>query len=136
MTFTLSYGLFEVPTGRWGNRIGARRVLTRIARWWSAFTAMTGACAGLWSLLVVRFLFGAGEAGAFANAARVLARWFPDEKRGRAQGGPAGGPRPRRRRGPVPRGRADPGPGLAPDVRRLRRRRRGLGRGLLVVVPG
>src|SRR5262249_45348589 len=62
MAFTLAYGLFEVPTGRWGDRLGARRVLTRISLWWSAFTAMTGACTGLWSLVAVRFLFGAGEA--------------------------------------------------------------------------
>jgi sugar phosphate permease len=86
MAFTLAYGLFEVPTGRWGDRIGARRVLTRISLWWSAFTALTGACAGLWTLIVVRFLFGAGEAGAFPNVARVLSRWFPVEERGRAQG--------------------------------------------------
>ena len=86
MAFTLAYGLFEVPTGRWGDRIGGRRVLTRISLWWSAFTAMTGACTGLWSLVAVRFLFGAGEAGAFPNVARVLSRWFPDEERGRAQG--------------------------------------------------
>jgi MFS family permease len=86
MAFTLAYGLFEVPTGRWGDRIGGRRVLTRISLWWSAFTALTGACTGLWNLLAVRFLFGAGEAGAFPNVARVLARWFPDGERGRAQG--------------------------------------------------
>ena len=86
MAFTLAYGLFEVPTGRWGDRIGGRRVLTRISLWWSAFTAITGACTGLWTLVGVRFLFGAGEAGAFPNVARVLSRWFPDEERGRAQG--------------------------------------------------
>jgi MFS family permease len=86
MAFTLSYGLFEVPTGRWGDRIGARRVLTRISLWWSAFTALTGACTGLWTMVSVRFLFGAGEAGAYPNVARVLSRWFPDEERGRAQG--------------------------------------------------
>lgn len=86
MAFTLAYGVFEVPTGRWGDRIGGRRVLTRISLWWSAFTALTGACTGLWTLVTVRFLFGAGEAGAFPNVARVLSRWFPDEERGRAQG--------------------------------------------------
>lgn len=86
MAFTLAYGLFEVPTGRWGDVIGARRVLTRISLWWSAFTALTGACHGLWTMVTVRFLFGAGEAGAFPNVARVLSRWFPDSERGRAQG--------------------------------------------------
>lgn len=86
MAFTIAYGLFEVPSGWWGDRIGARRVLTRISIWWSIFTALTGACTGLWMLLAVRFLFGAGEAGAYPNSARVLARWFPDAERGRAQG--------------------------------------------------
>ena len=86
MAFTLAYGLFEIPTGRWGDRLGARRVLTRIAIWWSAFTALTGACNGLATLILVRFLFGAGEAGAFPNVARVMSRWFPDSERGRAQG--------------------------------------------------
>ncbi|MBM4195314.1 MAG: MFS transporter [Gemmatimonadetes bacterium] len=86
MAFTLAYGLFEVPTGRWGDLLGSRRVLTRISVWWSVFTGLTGACTGLWSLVAVRFLFGAGEAGAFPNVARVLSRWFPDHERGRAQG--------------------------------------------------
>src|SRR5262245_51187680 len=86
MAFTLAYGLFEIPTGHMGDRFGARKVLTRIVVWWSAFTVLTAACWGFWSLVVVRFLFGAGEAGAYPNAARVLARWFPPGERGRAQG--------------------------------------------------
>ena len=36
--FTVSYAVFEIPTGRMGDRNGARRVLTRIVLWWSAFT--------------------------------------------------------------------------------------------------
>jgi MFS family permease len=50
------------------------------------FTALTGAAPGLWSLVLIRFLFGAGEAGAFPNTARMLARWFPPQGRGPAQG--------------------------------------------------
>ncbi len=86
MAFTLAYGLFEVPTGRWGDRFGSRTVLTRIVIWWSAFTALTGVCTGVGTLVVVRFLFGAGEAGAYPNVARVIARWFPVRERGRVQG--------------------------------------------------
>jgi MFS family permease len=86
MAFTVAYCLFEVPTGHWGDRVGARRVLTRIVVCWSLFTALTGACWGFWSLLAVRFLFGAGEAGAFPNAARIVKRWFPLSERGRFQG--------------------------------------------------
>jgi ACS family glucarate transporter-like MFS transporter len=44
--FTLSYCLFEIPTGMMGDRMGPRRVLTRLVVWWSAFTALTGAMTG------------------------------------------------------------------------------------------
>ena len=44
--FTLAYCIFEIPSGALGDRIGARRVLTRIVLWWSAFTAMTGLVTG------------------------------------------------------------------------------------------
>jgi len=84
MAFTVAYGLFEIPTGRLGDRFGGRAVLTRIVVWWSAFTALTGAAWGLGALLVIRFLFGAGEAGAFPNSATVIGRWIPDSERARA----------------------------------------------------
>lgn len=84
--FTLAYSLFEVPSGWMGDVYGPRRVLTRIVVWWSAFTMLTGAVRGFPSLLAVRFLFGAGEAGAFPNIARVFSRWFPARERGTANG--------------------------------------------------
>ena len=84
--FTIAYAVFEVPAGRWGDRYGSRRILTRIVLWWSFFTALTGAAGGFASLVVIRFLFGAGEAGALPNSARILREWFPDSSRGRAQG--------------------------------------------------
>jgi MFS family permease len=84
--FALAYGLFEIPAGWWGDRYGSRRILTRIVVWWSVFTALTGAAWGFATLVVIRFLFGAGEAGALPNSARVLREWFPESSRGRAQG--------------------------------------------------
>jgi MFS family permease len=84
--FFLSYSLFEIPTGLLGDRIGARRVLTRIVLWWSAFTTLTGAFSSYSVLLVVRFLFGIGEAGAYPNINIVIGRWFPETRRGRAWG--------------------------------------------------
>jgi len=86
MAFTLAYGIFEVPTGRWGDRFGSRKVLVRIVAWWSAFTALTGACWNFWSFIAVRFLFGAGEAGAYPNAVRICTRWYPAKERGRVLG--------------------------------------------------
>ncbi len=84
--FVLSYGVFEIPSGALGDRIGQRKVLTRIVLWWSAFTALTGAATSFLALLITRFLFGAGEAGAYPNASGVIARWFPVQERARAQG--------------------------------------------------
>jgi MFS transporter, ACS family, glucarate transporter len=84
--FILAYALFEIPTARWADRNGARNVLTRIVSWWSVFTLLT---AGAWNyaaLLVTRFLFGVGEAGAFPCMARVMSRWIPLRERGTAKG--------------------------------------------------
>lgn len=84
--FTLAYCVFEIPTGTMGDRLGPRRVLTRIVVWWSAFTALTGAMTSYYPLLLTRFLFGAGEAGAFPNASIVVARWFPPSQRATMSG--------------------------------------------------
>lgn len=82
--FSLAYALFEIPSGWLGDRFGARLALTRIVVWWSAMTSLTGAAVGYRSLLVIRFLFGAGEAGAFPNIARAISRWFGQPEQGRA----------------------------------------------------
>jgi MFS transporter, ACS family, glucarate transporter len=97
--FALAYALFEIPTGWLGDRIGPRKVLTRIVICWLAFTALTGCVpraewdlgflvlnGGFVLLLLIRFLFGAGEAGAYPNMARAARNWFPYQERGRAQG--------------------------------------------------
>jgi len=84
--FFLSYSAFEIPTGALGDRVGPRRVLTRVVTWWSAFTALTGTVSNYYVLLLVRFCFGAGEAGAYPNASAVIGRWIPAAKRTRAWG--------------------------------------------------
>jgi MFS transporter, ACS family, glucarate transporter len=84
--FTLGYALFEVPGGMMADRWGARAALTRIVLFWSLFTGLTGAVTSFGLLLVVRFLFGAGEAGAFPGATSAVSRWFPVVERSRAQG--------------------------------------------------
>jgi ACS family glucarate transporter-like MFS transporter len=84
--FTLSYSLFEIPSGWLGDVKGPRLVLTRIVLWWSAFTMLTSLARGFQSLVAIRFLFVAGEAGAFPNIARSFSKWFPIRERGRANG--------------------------------------------------
>lgn len=84
--FTLSYAAFEIPSGAMGDRIGPRRVLTRIVLWWSVFTSLTGFVSNYYLLLLTRFCFGMGEAGAFPNAGVAISRWFPLQKRTSAWG--------------------------------------------------
>jgi len=84
--FALAYGIFEIPSGHWGDRTGPRLVLTRIVAWWSTFTIAGGLAAGYWSMVTIRFLFGMGEAGAWPNAALAMSRWIPVSEQGTAQG--------------------------------------------------
>ena len=84
--FAIAYALFEIPSGYLGDRFGARTMLTRIVLWWSAFTTLTGFASQLWPLILIRFFFGAGEAGAFPTASTSVFRWFPATEHGRAWG--------------------------------------------------
>jgi ACS family glucarate transporter-like MFS transporter len=84
--FTGAYAMFEIPGGFLGDWMGPRKVLMRIVLWWSFFTAATGWVWNSVSLVVTRFLFGAGEAGCFPNLTKVFTTWLPHEERVRAQG--------------------------------------------------
>jgi ACS family glucarate transporter-like MFS transporter len=84
--FTFAYAVFEVPSGWLGDVLGPRKTLMRIVLWWSAFTTASGAAWNFPSLLIARFLFGAGEAGAYPNISRSFSRWFPATERGAAHG--------------------------------------------------
>ncbi|HVE42365.1 MAG TPA: MFS transporter [Planctomycetota bacterium] len=83
--FTVAYALFEIPTGWLGDRFGTRKTLVRVVLWWSFFTAATGWVMGLTSLIIVRFLFGMGEAGCFPNLTRAFSTWLPPGEKSRAQ---------------------------------------------------
>ena len=84
--FILSYGLMQIPMGALGDRYGHRRILALIVLWWSLFTAFTGLAGGLTSLLVIRFMFGIGEAGSSPCSTGVISRWFEKDEVGKAQG--------------------------------------------------
>jgi MFS transporter, ACS family, glucarate transporter len=106
--FLVGYLLLEVPGGWMGDRWGSRRVLAGIVLVWSLFTTLTGcvwpfvldsghrlqlgglviplAINSLAAMLLIRFLFGLGEAGAFPNLTRVIRDWFPLDERASALG--------------------------------------------------
>jgi ACS family glucarate transporter-like MFS transporter len=84
--FAIGYALFQIPAGWFSDRAGPRRALTIVVIIWSIFTALTGAVFTAISLLIVRFLFGAGEAGAYPGATRALYSWLPAKERGLGQG--------------------------------------------------
>ncbi len=85
-SFAFGYALFQTPGGALADRLGGRMVLTAVVTVWSVFTGLTAMAWNLVSLLVVRFLFGAGEAGAFPGMARVVYSWVPVKERGLVKG--------------------------------------------------
>lgn len=84
--FALGYAAFQTPGGLMSDKFGPRRILTAIVSFWSVCTALTGAAFNLVTLLIVRFLFGAGEAGAFPGIARAVYSWIPMKERGIVNG--------------------------------------------------
>jgi len=84
--FTLGYALFQAPSGKLADKRGAHGVIAGIVIFWSFLTAITGFAWSYASMLVIRFLFGAGEAGAFPALSKVVYNWFPVSERGIIQG--------------------------------------------------
>jgi len=85
-SFIFSYGLLQIPLGLWGDKKGQRKVLAVIVLWWSVFTGLTGMGGGFISLLLIRFAFGVGEAGAYPCMTGAIGRWFPKLENAKAQG--------------------------------------------------
>ena len=79
--FAIAYGTMGIPSAWWADRIGTRNMLTAVVIAWSIFTIGTGTALGLISLLVIRFCFGVGEAGAWPAVTRTLSRWIPYRER-------------------------------------------------------
>lgn len=84
--FSLGYALFQMPSGWAADKFGARHILTAIVTLWSILTALTGWAWSFVSLLAIRFLFGAGEAGAYPSINRVVFSWMPVSERGTVNG--------------------------------------------------
>ncbi len=85
-SFNLSYTLFQIPGGIFGESIGHRRALAMIAVTWGVLTLLTGfapslmaasATGAMVALIVVRFLMGIANAPIFPIITGTIARWFP-----------------------------------------------------------
>jgi MFS family permease len=91
--FMVAYGLFEMPSGLVGDRLGARHLIAVLVVGWSLLTGCVALAAFLPAgaaafafLLAVRFLFGVFQAGAFPSLSRMLTDWMPQRERASAQG--------------------------------------------------
>ena len=89
--FLLGYSLSQVPGGYLSDRYGPRKVLIAAISWWSILTATTALAPRLfltrwfgvaWSLAIVRFLIGIGEAPSSPAYTKVVANWMGSGRRG------------------------------------------------------
>ncbi|MDE3186172.1 MAG: MFS transporter [Acidobacteriota bacterium] len=84
--FLLSYAALYAIGGRMLDKLGTRRGFLLIMLWWSVACMMHGFAFNFAWLLVMRFLLGMGEGGAFPAAARVVSEWLPAQERATAMG--------------------------------------------------
>jgi MFS transporter, ACS family, hexuronate transporter len=84
--FLLSYAALYVIGGRLLDRLGTRLGFALIMLWWSMACTLHGFATTFAWLLVMRFLLGMGEGGAFPAATRVVAEWLPPQERATAMG--------------------------------------------------
>ena len=84
--FLLAYAALYVLGGRMLDRLGTRRGFLLIMLWWSVACMLHGFANGFMWLLVMRFLLGMGEGGAFPAASRVVSEWLPATERSTGMG--------------------------------------------------
>lgn len=84
--FFAGYALFQIPGGMLSDKFGFRRVVSVAILWWSVFTSLTGVIFGYPLFLLVRFVFGLGEACLPGGSYKAIATYFPSKQRGTATG--------------------------------------------------
>lgn len=83
--FFIGYALFEVPSNLILARVGARRWIARIMISWGILAAAMMLIRTPLQFYVVRFLLGVAEAGFLPGVVFYLTKWFPANRRARAQ---------------------------------------------------
>ena len=82
--FSWSYALLQIPGGIFLDRFGTRLTYFIAVVLWSLFTALMAATRSLNGLIATRIGVGVFEAPCFPANSRVLATWFPQRERARA----------------------------------------------------
>jgi MFS transporter, ACS family, D-galactonate transporter len=82
--FSWSYALLQIPGGIFLDKFGTRLTYFLSAGLWSVFTAGMGLVSSLPGLILTRIGIGVFEAPCFPANSRVLATWFPQHERARA----------------------------------------------------
>ena len=84
--FMLAYTISNGISGPLLDRLGTRLGYALCMAVWSTAGLLTSFATGAWSLAGFRFLLGAGEAGNWPAAVKVVAEWFPARERALACG--------------------------------------------------
>ena len=82
--FSWSYALLQIPGGIFLDRYGTRLTYFIAVFFWSLFTAVMALVRSLNPLILTRIGVGIFEAPCFPANSRVLATWFPQGERARA----------------------------------------------------
>ncbi|MCF8563164.1 MFS transporter [Alicyclobacillus tolerans] len=89
--FSAAYAVMQLPGAMYIRRLGTRAGVTWIIVLWSVFTVLTGLANGFIFMLLVRMLFGFGEAPLFPGMNTFNLHWFPVKERGFANAIPISG---------------------------------------------
>ena len=82
--FSWSYALLQIPGGVFLDRFGTRLTYCIAVVCWSGCTALMGAVQSFNGLVLTRIGVGVFEAPCFPANSRILASWFPQQERARA----------------------------------------------------
>jgi ACS family D-galactonate transporter-like MFS transporter len=82
--FSWTYAFFLIMSGWLADRYNANLVLAIGFAVWSVATLLTGMANNLAAFLILRLLLGMGESVAYPSYSRIVARHFPDHRRGLA----------------------------------------------------
>jgi sugar phosphate permease len=84
--FAWAYALGQLPGGWITDKLGSRKVLTIVVLFWSLMTVATAHALGFISLVVIRFIFGLGEAASWPAGTQAMQYWYPKSERGLVNG--------------------------------------------------